>query len=313
MIELLITRGVIRTIETECLRNPHTETGGMLLGTMERYIAISATTAGQDAVKTATSYFNDEKYDHHILQETVRKYDGHVKSIGFWHKHPAGLRHPSMGDLAEACRVVNSISPEGDNRPVFFMIAILSRSLDLFAYVLNHNMIAFDEVRLRIIDDDAREVREALAQEPVIIQPHDLDFWGDPDFQWFQTNTGYARLKKDIDELTKRNYRARAFAGKMLYLTIEKDGKTITCITPPEYPLNPPRLFENNLEIPIVLTSWNSTFMIVDVLTLLEKERNKERRNCEDNHSKTGHLSRILNSIKKTVKSVWPFAGGRRD
>jgi len=313
MLELFITQSVIRTIETECLRNPHTETGGKIFGTLGRYIAISATTAGRDAIKTATSYFNDEKYDHEVLREAIKKYNGHVKSIGLWHKHPAGLCHPSLGDLTEARKIVNSISLEGDNRPVFFLIAILNHSLELFAYVLNKSMKTFDEVRLHIINDNAQVVKDALAEESVIVQPHDLDFWRDPDFQWFQTSAGYARLKMDINELNKRNYKVKAFARKMLYLTIEKDGRTITCVTPPEYPLNPPRLFENNTEISTVFTSWNSTFMIVDILIQLEKFRIKERRSCEDNHSKAGHLSRILNPVKKTIKSLWPFAGRRRD
>ena len=313
MLELFITQSVYRTIETECVRNPHTETGGRLFGTLGRCIAIKATTAGRGAIKTTTSFFNDVKHDEDAQREAIKKYDGHVKSIGFWHKHPTGLRHPSLGDLAEACKIVNDISHEGDARPVFFLIANLNHSLELSAYVLSQDMKLFDEVRLHVIDDNAPGVKEAIECESIIIQPKELDFWRTMNFQWFRTQVGYARLQQEVNELKEKDFKVKAFAGKMLYLIIEKDGNIINCVTPPEYPLNPPRLFENNTETSIVLKSWNSTFMIVDILTQLEKFRIRERRNCEDNHSKAGHLSRIFNPIKKTIKSVWPFAGRRRD
>jgi hypothetical protein len=214
------------------------------------------------------------------------------------------------GDRVEVSEGI--VDGSQDNRPVFFLIANLNHSLELSAYVLSQDMKLFDEVRLHVIDDNAPDVKEAIERESIIIQPKELDFWLTMNFQWFQTQVGYARLQQEVNELKERDFKVKAFAGKMLYLIIEKDGNIITCVTPPEYPLNPPRLFENNTEIPSVLKSWNSTFMIVDILTQLEKFRIRERRNCEDNHSKAGHLSRIFNPIKKTIESVWPFAGRRR-
>jgi hypothetical protein len=307
MLELLITQGVYKTIKDDCYANPSTETGGKVLGTLRRYIAISATTAGDKAVKTLTSFINDENYDKKIFNDMIVKYNGRLKSIGYWHKHPSGLSHPSYGDLTEARKIMKEINREGDKRPFFFLIAIIETVFKLYGYVPNQNMTAFEDVKISLIEDDADEIREALAAEPVIIQPQDLDFWRDSSFQWYRTKCGQSRLKEEIIELEKKNYRVKAFAGAMLCLSIEKDGKVITCVTPPEYPLNPPRLFENNEEVSPILKNWNSSFMIIDILTQSEKDIVPERRIHEDHHTQANHLSGVFGPIKKTLKSIWPF------
>ena len=71
--KLIITRGSYETIQEESL-NTETETGGLLIGTLEVPIVIRASKPGTHANKSWACYTNDSDYDNLILAETIKRW-----------------------------------------------------------------------------------------------------------------------------------------------------------------------------------------------------------------------------------------------
>ena len=302
---LRITKNAYEIIKEESLRC-ETETGGLLIGTLQVPIVIRATKAGDLAKKNYVSYTNDKNYDSRILEKTIQEFNGKVKNIGRWHKHPDNMFYPSSGDLATARNIAKRSEQEGDKRPVFFMITnVIKGTVKLYCYVLNNNK-TFVKVGIEVIENNAQEVEETLRAEPVIIQPKEMDFWHDSDFQFYLTKNGYERLKFEYEELVSNGYGVKVYAKKKVYMVIEKVNEKILCLPPPEYPLNPPRFFRDGVEIEYSMRIWNSTFRILDILEYLNNLKNQEGRANESHSHKTGfNVSGFVRQVKRAIKSLW--------
>jgi len=302
---LKITRNTYKVIKEESLKYK-TESGGLVIGTCKIPIGIRATKSGIFAKASFVSYTNDSDYDNKVLQETIKEFNGRVKLLGYWHKHPGSMSYPSSGDLATARGIVKRNEQEGDKRPVFFMITnVIAGDVKLYCYMLDDSK-GFVPVDVKIIDDNSKEIEKTLSAEPVIIQPKTMDFWSDVDFQFYMTKCGYERLQSDVDELRTNGYDVKAYTKGQLYLVIKKDNETITCMPPCEYPLNPPRFFKGKDEIKYSLPIWNSSFRIIDILKNLEQLKISERRGHESHGYKAGSgLFRIINKIRRALKSLW--------
>jgi integrative and conjugative element protein (TIGR02256 family) len=310
MQKLKITKSAYRFIKKESFTHD-TETGGLLIGTLNNPIVIKASRAGVNAKVTAVSYSNDTQYDNQVLQQAIKKSNGKCKKIGYWHLHPAGCTHPSLGDLHQARKIVKGNEDDGDTRPVFFVIANVDGEVRLFGYSLKPGQKNFGQVAIEIINDDSKEIENALHREPTVIQPREMDFWKDH-FQFYLTPNGYKRLKEEVDCLKQAGYDVNIYTRKQLCLKIKKE-EIILCYLPPEYPLNPPRLFRGNREIRYCIPIWNSSYRIIDILNRLNRLKHLKRRLYESHNSKTNiGWTGFARNIRNTIKSIWNHTRTRR-
>ncbi|MEO0126338.1 MAG: hypothetical protein ABIL44_01140 [candidate division WOR-3 bacterium] len=297
---LKITKSAYQIIKEESL-NSEIETGGILVGTLNHPCVIRATKPGSLAKRTAVSYTNDYQYDTKLLEEIISEFDGRVKLIGFWHKHPGTMNNPSLLDLKTVNKIIEEIKTQGDERLFFFAITnVVANEVALYCYCLKNQ--GFTPVATKIIDDNSEELKKILAQEPMVIIPKKIDYWNEPKFQFHLTKNGFERLKKEIDALIAQGYQVDAYHGKELKIVIKKDNDIIICQPPVEYPLNPPRFYKDNAEIVYNLPIWNSSFMIVDIIKFLE------RSTYESHSNKTSFgLCRFIERTKRAIKSLWNY------
>jgi|GEM_PF-3195169 len=299
---LKISRKAYELICRESM-NHDTETGGLLLGTLKTPVVIEASSAGMNSNTTAISYTNDSSHDNEVVREMIQKYRGKCKLIGYWHKHPYGCNHPSAGDLQEAKNIIETNARDGDTRSVFFIITNVNKQVDLYSYRLKPGINSFQHVELEEVDDQ-NFIDNALKHESLVIQPQVKDFWRG-DFRFYETHYGFDRLKQEVDILLKSGYKVKVYTDEQLFLRIEKEG-LLYCYLPPEYPLNPPRIFKNNVEIKYCMPIWNSTFMIVDILENINKRKQVLRRIYGSRNNKTNvRQYGLFERLKTTIRSVW--------
>jgi integrative and conjugative element protein (TIGR02256 family) len=310
MYRLRIIRSAFEAIRKESLAHAQ-ETGGLLIGTLKDPVVLKASGAGINAKATVISYTNDTLHDNQILKKAIEESNGKCKLIGFWHKHPTGCSHPSLGDLRQAQQIVKRNECDGDMRPVFFIITNVNEDVQLFGYSLSPGQKNFEQVAIEVINNDLEEVEKALRNESVIIQPKEMDFWKD-NFQFYLTPNGYKRLKKEVDVLRQAGYGVNVYARKQLCLKINKK-ETILCYLPPEYPLNPPRFFRDDREIKYCMPIWNSTFHIIDILNRLNKLKYVKRRFYEGHNAETDlRWTVFVRHLRNTIRSLWDYTRTRR-
>jgi len=313
--ELQITKSAYKVIEEESKKyeynNRHQyETGGILIGALKKQIVVKASKPGERATLGCTHYTNDSYHDNEILKEAIDEFKGRIKLVGYWHKHPDSMSRPSTIDLHTAQHIVER-NESTDKRPVFFIITnVVKDEVKLYGYSLKRGQKEFSCVTVRIIEDDSEEVQNALCHEPVIIQSRKMDFWNDLDFQSYLTKVGNKRIKEEVNELQSNGYVVKVFMKEQLLLVIRMEKTTLLCVLPPEYPLNPPRLFENHAkekaEIQYCVRFWNSTCRIVDIIRSFEVVKTAKRRNNESDHFETNHgLLKFFQKIREAVKSIW--------
>jgi len=237
------------------------------------------------------------------LNEASEKYNGKLKLVGYWHKHPGEMSQPSSIDLATAQEIIKDRKKEGDSRLMFFIITnVINNEVKFYCYILNCNR--FVSVPIEIIEDDSPEIDRALRNEPVIIQTKSTNFWDNIGFQFYTTPAGNERLQKEVGNLKLKGHEVKAYVKDTLRLVIRKD-EILIALLPPEYPLNPPRLFKGETEIDYQIPNWNSTFTLVDVLSHLDKKTIPERRPYE-NHSleRAVKPNCIIELFKRTITNL---------
>ena len=304
--DLRITKSAYQVIKEESLENMESESGGLMIGTMENDpFVIKATKPSPLAIRTSASYTNDGKYDTEILKKTIAEYNSRIKLVGYWHKHPGSMCNPSMTDLKTACKFAAPLRNSGDNRPLFFVITnVAHEEVLIYGYYLNDRN-EFVSVDIKIVDDDCETVRDSLKKESVVLQPEILDYWSNPLFQFHRTITGLARLKQEVRALMALGYKTDVYGGNQVKIVIKDLNGTLICIPPIEYPLNPPRFYRNNTEIHYDLPIWNSSFTIADLIKKLEPIRS-ERRPDEDHRRQTGTtLPKIFVDFARSLKFIW--------
>lgn len=304
--DLKITKSAYQVIKDESLNSIDWESGGLMAGTMKKdHCVIKATRPSPSAVRTSASYTNDGKYDSEILKKLIAEYNGRIKLVGYWHKHPGSMSNPSTTDLKTARRFAAPLRESGDNRPLFFVISnVVGNDVLLYGYYLN-DRDEFVPVDMEIVDDNCEEVIDALKKESIVLQPEVLDYWSNPLFQFHRTITGIARLKQEVNTLTGLGYKVTVYDGKQIKIVIGSNDKTIICLPPNEYPLNPPRFYLSNSEIQYDLPIWNSSFTIADLIKKLEPIR-PERRSNENHRRRTGtNLPKVFIDLARGLKFIW--------
>ncbi len=304
---LTITHGAYKIMENESLAHD-TETGGSLVGPIRHPIVIRATRAGIKAAMSYASYTNDADFDTNLLDEIIHEYNGRIKLLGFWHKHPYGYDKPSGIDLKTAIRIVQRNAGSGDSRKHYFIITNVNiyGLFSLRCYALKPGQENFEEMIYSLVHNDDEMVTKAIEREPVIPLTRTMNYWNDDDFSFHLTPNGRERLFDEIQDLREKGYRVRVFQGKRVQVLIE--GKVnVICHMPPEYPLNPPRLFYGDYEIPYPLHVWNSTLKIIDLLEKIQYNVGEKRRIHEINHYERKFKTiALLERIKQKITHLWP-------
>lgn len=282
MEEIKITISAFNLIQHECLRC-EVETGGLLIGTLNNLIVLEATPPGDKARSTFTSFSSDAEYDRLMLNKTIEKFEGRVKLIGYWHKHPGTLAEPSLGDMKQAQELVKDIDEDKDDRPLLILIInIVQREIQAYAYDIRYGS-RFSPFKISVIEDNSNEIQQALKNEPAVIQTRDVDFWTDLDFQFYLTQVGKERIKHEVDELNNSGYDVKVLRNpvtKRLYLEIIKYKMSFICFPPVEYPLNPPKILINKHPIMLPIQYWNSDCSIKQVLDIILKKTLSKAKPC---------------------------------
>jgi hypothetical protein len=102
-------------IESESLRSPHRETGGLLIGRrilhagQLHFVVLAATGPGYVAKRSTFYYASDVAYLQSQLEHwrfKLEQYD--VDYIGEWHQHPPDFEHLSYADIVQAHQILNN-------------------------------------------------------------------------------------------------------------------------------------------------------------------------------------------------------------
>lgn len=315
--QVKITRKAYQVICEESFSKP-TETGGEIIGTIKTPIVIAALTPGVNAELSYTSFKPDAEYDNQNLQRIIKQYEGRVKLLGYWHKHPGRLSTPSMGDCLQAKEIVKELSNENDNYPYYVFIAnVIDNEVKIYAYSLQFNEKEFKRLKLVIIDDDSEEIQNALTNESATIIIQETDFWSDRNFQFYLTETGKTRLEKEIQEI-QRHYKVEVFRqkkSKRLLIRITKDSISLTCVPPVEYPLNPPSFYNSNKILNLSPRYWNSD---IKLLTLVESAFNQISQEANSSTKKeelkdeslyfepfNKRIKKLANEIRQICRDFW--------
>jgi integrative and conjugative element protein (TIGR02256 family) len=113
-VKIIIHRGVLDAIVSECEKFSDHETGGALVGTycVDSGILVITVSgvieAGPKARRTAVSFFKDGDYQERRFREIERQHP-EIEHLGNWHTHHMnGLATLSTGDVATYQKHVNS-------------------------------------------------------------------------------------------------------------------------------------------------------------------------------------------------------------
>lgn len=307
MENIKILRSAIELMGSDSLVSD-VETGGLLIGTLKNPVIFKATKAGINAIKSYASYTNDANHDNAILKQSVDESNGRLKLLGFWHKHPLGFDKPSIIDLDVARRIIRQSVESGDSRKYYFIITNVEsgNSVNYNCFAMDTSKDSFYRIKHVVCCDNDPELPEVLKKEPSIPIPKVSNYWNDKEFSFHLTPNGSERLYNEIQGLKKKGYRVRVFQGKRVQMLIE--GKVnIVCHLPPEYPLNPPRLYHGIDEIPYPLHIWNSTLKIIDLVEKIQDNVEETRRFHEINHNERNSKPiALLERLWQKIAHLWP-------
>ncbi len=241
------------------------ETGGIMVGTLGNpFTIVAAGKSGLNSKHHATKYISDPVADKNCLQAAKKKYGESVVPVGWWHKHPSGFDRPSAGDR----RQIRELQKEfNDDKPVLMGIVnnceSISTNIALKLYSLDSN----DQLRehaWQLVDDNHPKLLGAISQAPSNPELKDVDFWKDPEFQFYFQKTGRDRILLEIRELKQAGWlvtTVRHREKETLMLRLFDGMNDFQLILPPEYPLNPPQIVTPEGESIItsqILGQWNS-------------------------------------------------------
>lgn len=254
-----------------------TETGGPLVGTLQIPMVLIAGEPGPHAVKMPHFFSTDPEYDRQMLNRAREKYGRKMHLLGYWHKHPEGMNHPSPGDLRQARKLAADLRDVGEQHA--WLLTFILQSADnpeqaIFPYLLSPDMENFQKISLIVVKDDSDEVRQALESEGAVIVSNRIDHpWADPDFRFQFTPVGRSRLEWEQQVLEQAGYKVEVRQRKSdqrISFLLSNERSQYLCIFPVEYPLNMPRLYvlpDKEEIFPLRARSlWNSDFTVADLL-----------------------------------------------
>jgi integrative and conjugative element protein (TIGR02256 family) len=238
--KIFISRQAVMNIKRDCLANPATETGGVLVG---RRIGgsiwvLHATQNGAADDRTPVTFVTDPEHQNRELQAARMAFPG-TDFVGHWHKHPDWLGRPSDQDLAEARDVLVETASLGLSELVM-PIAILDDEgvFRLYSYYFASGMNRFARVYHRLFDGDA-------FWEAVLSRDVDRALPYRHDFSWHETEYGGSRLQREREGLDRMGVRHEVVLLDGGALSIraelpEGSGCSLVFLLPRDFPYGRP-------------------------------------------------------------------------
>ena len=269
---ILVTDSAYRAMIADAEAHPTVETGGILVGTGKQPVILGAGTGGENAVREPARFSSDLVHDRRFLDEVRSIWGESAVAIGYWHRHPNGMTRASSTDQDQASQLNQAWDDGAIN-----LVAIVTKSgfkYKLYLYGIRRGENQLSPQAYRVVPDDADCVRNRLEQAvhyPPVCE--DASYWMDAGFQSYETPIVRQRLSNDVAEI-RRDFCAdvvsyRGPDGRLLRLDIRMpDEETLTLIIPPEYPMNPPRVFVGGIDVTHTTGAeyWNSTCRLTDLL-----------------------------------------------
>lgn len=275
---IYITRRAARTLRDESWKCD-VETGGSLSGYRRRRVVDLATGPGPKAMKRACMFSADVEYQQQALEEATRQSNGRARLVGYWHRHPGNMGHPSSGDQAQAREIADGFS-KGDEAcnlvAVITTVKREARKVAVHTYVFNPRSQKLEPAKTVFVSDDDPIVARAREAESCVLATRKSDLFNELGFRFHETLMGKERLRSEVEALEAHGFGVsvskRKRDARALIVVECPNGKKLIVVPPIEYPLNPPRVFElphGNEWLgsfcPVTL-SWNSDRRIIDLL-----------------------------------------------
>lgn len=269
----LVTQTVQERFVDETREAGGNETGGVLCGTADGSAIVFAGGPGPRARCSHVSFENDPVHDAQMLLEARRSFGDTADVNGLWHWHPFDMPFFSGTDRATA-RAVQGLfaSP----RPLLIGIVCpkgLSGAPKLHLFRWRRESAREEVVDFEIVSpkDPRIGVLMASATASVDATPSYGDYWQNEQFQFYKTHRGRARIRRELQELKALGFQVQTFqAYPSLHLAIVAvcDLGPIKIVCPPEYPLNPPRIFAPNRHefMLATLQQWSSDRRLAHVV-----------------------------------------------
>lgn len=139
--QVLVLRSVLDTIRAEVRLSPKTETGGALVGYLERdgvLIVTHACGPGPRSELRRTSVLIDGKHAGAFCTQMYKQSGGCLDYVGDWHRHPGWSLEASDHDLSAMLTI-----EEADCCSVPYPVSAIYRSFPekLVVYALFHNRL----------------------------------------------------------------------------------------------------------------------------------------------------------------------------
>jgi len=271
MKNILICNEAIRDIIREASICP-VETGGILIGLVNPPTVIFAGGPGKNAIKESVRFTGDVEEDRINLKNARKEFGDSLGIVGYWHKHPRGMKTYSTQDLHQARKLSASFK---DGKPLLILIiakGLKRPGLGLYPYVLNHPEENLERWAVKVVNRNDLCIQELLKTAPILPEVQKGGFWDKPDFQCFQNPVGKSYLQNEMKKLKARGWRVVLGRDKLtgrLKGVFSRNDQTLYGWLPREFPLNPPRIFTEDRQELIGLTTlvqWSSMYSLSDVL-----------------------------------------------
>jgi len=140
---LILSQSAFSDIKQECLRYPHLETGGILIGKCdsENVFVPFAIGSGTFARRSFARFKPDVEWQQERLDRYFEEYG--INYVGSFHRHPGSLSRPSLIDYDTAVQILSD--PEwAVNESVFPIILLRDGEVVIYPYYICRNHLKFE-------------------------------------------------------------------------------------------------------------------------------------------------------------------------
>lgn len=240
------------------------ETGGAACGTIDAQVIVHAGSCGPRAARARAQFVNDPEHDLRTLTEARHKHGQAVCINGYWHVHCFYMPFASSVD----CATTRRIFTERGGYPLNVGIVCPTRGgrngLSLHLYRLEHVEDDLKPMEYSVVGDDDARIARLLKKSPATLVPAEshADFWDDPGFQFYNSKRGRQRIKEDLGDLATAGFDVGTYQRNesSLVITVRHGKQGLVLCPPPEFPINPPRVYapSGHEFVIATLAQWNS-------------------------------------------------------
>lgn len=271
---LKITRSALESM-TRQSRGCPTETGGLLVGVPEDLLVTHAGEPGPQAEKLAHRFTSDPDQDRAGLAAFRTQSGRRLAVLGYWHKHPQGMKSPSGGDLQQAKALLQEWQAAGDPDPGLLVVILQEADRPeqgVYAYLLGPGQASFTPLVVEVLEADDPAVAKALARLPAHLQSRPDHPWARAGFSFQHTPGGQERLARDAEALQAAGWQVslrQLRENGRVVVGLERGPTRLLLRLPPEYPLCAPVVVglpeeQELLPIPSGGFFWNSDRPLVE-------------------------------------------------